>query len=106
MLYDPKWEVPAETKPQEPWRNILLGAAELIENAGHCIGMLGSPKFGYCLLGAVAMVDTGTISAPLSDAGVQAVNRLVDRTGPNIGVWNDRHSKLEAIKILRDVAAN
>jgi len=34
MLYDPKWEAPAETKPIEQWRKLLLDAADYIESHG------------------------------------------------------------------------
>ena len=103
MLYDPKWEVPAEAKPLERWQVILLEAAAIIEQKGHCKGAL-STKDGFCLLGAIGMADCGNPRNPNSLQGHRAVSALVAQIGSAVGCWNDTHSAAHAIAVLRRAA--
>ena len=52
MLYDPKWKVPTETKPLEPWRKVLLAAATAIETHGHAKNTMRI-EGRMCALGAM-----------------------------------------------------
>lgn len=53
MLYDPKWEVPVEAKPIEPWRKLLLDAADYMESNGFCTGFLENCEGAVCARGAL-----------------------------------------------------
>lgn len=59
MLYDPKWEVPIETKPLEPWRKLLLDAAAIIERQGHAKYVTGAKNGHVCLFGALNTAHHG-----------------------------------------------
>jgi hypothetical protein len=52
MLLDPKWGT-QHTITQEPWRDLLNRAADLIENHGLAKGTFKDSKGGFCIRGAV-----------------------------------------------------
>jgi hypothetical protein len=57
MLYDPKWEAPAETKSLERWRTTLLAAADYIEAYSLYKGSLRDySSRRMCTVGALAEV--------------------------------------------------
>lgn len=87
MLYDPKWEAPAvetPTEPLEPWRQLLLDAADTIDERGHAKGVLENRNGGVCLVGALYVAGHGTRRA-LSPAGQVALDRMCGFM--NLPVW-------------------
>lgn len=101
MLYDPKWEVTVETRPQEPWRQLLSDAAAFLEKRGwiQCEVM---SEGGYCALGAVFYVDPQR-RMHFSQAA-EALNRVV---GGPIAPWNDAagRTKEEVVAALYRASA-
>ena len=83
MLYDPKWEVPAETKPQELWRSLLFRAADTIEKHGLAKGrsQIGA---SYCTMGALQAHNY-----PVSEIMTACTRLQVFLHEPSIPAWND-----------------
>lgn len=59
MLYDPKWEKQAETAQPEPWRDLLLKAADLLEQRGHTKNQRQTATGEVCFLGALSLAMYG-----------------------------------------------
>ena len=96
MLYDPKWEAPATTKPpDDPGRALLLKAANMIETHGWIQGA-ASNGHGFCALGAICLTGENYCAA------IDALHRIV----PQIMDWNDApgRTKEEVIATLRKAA--
>lgn len=55
MLYDKKWDakVPVEAPALEPWREVLLDAAEIIRERGWCQHKSENRQGQVCILGAI-----------------------------------------------------
>jgi hypothetical protein len=54
MLYDKRWEQPAETKrKRKTWRDILLKAADIIEEGGWCQHSYHVDDGRHCAMGAM-----------------------------------------------------
>lgn len=61
MLYDPKWETQTdETAPREPWRDLLMQAANVIRQRGLAKGTQEDELGRVCLHGAINVALTGT----------------------------------------------
>lgn len=69
MLYDPKWKPTEEEVQLEEWQKILLKAADIIENGGHCKIHLEDARGRHCALGAIALASVGEkkASSPCDD---------------------------------------
>jgi hypothetical protein len=54
MFYDPKWDKKLDeiTKPKEPWQEILLKAADILEQKGWCRQEF-SQNGKHCAVGAI-----------------------------------------------------
>ena len=110
MLYDPKWEAPVETKPAEPWRRLLLDAANAIEQRGWVQGELCNDKTGaVCTVGALNVAAFG-VAFP---TGVECHYYLYAVTNfckthriRYIPDWNDEgdRTKEQVVAALRDAA--
>jgi hypothetical protein len=82
MLYDPKWEVEAPVEIKlEPWQEILLKAADLLERKGWCQNQferLGS----HCAVGAIGAAhnskDNPVINYSLPEPVHQSVRILLE----------------------------
>jgi hypothetical protein len=97
-------EAPVVVAPN-PIRDFLLEAAEIIEQKGHCIGSLGCEQIGYCIVGAmsvVAKVNSNSVDGLLLGEIWHAVQSTIGTR--DFGVWNDSHTKEEAIAALRAAA--
>lgn len=109
MLYDPKW-TPAETEIQlEPWQQILLKAADILETHGWCQKSFGDYHHGFCAIGAIRAVtaqpwDKVGITDP--DGRRAAMKLYRNIRGQTIALWNDTYgrTKEEVIAKLREVA--
>lgn len=106
MLFDPKW-APVEIKP-EPWQELLLKAADILEEKGWIQGALGFEKKGYCAFGAM-------LSACLkgNDNLDEATEKFANALNPNavhhdsaIFQWNDGtgQTKENVVSKMREVA--
>src|SRR5882672_10642727 len=86
MLYDKKWDKPAEVK-LEPWRKHLLDAAQYIRDHGWCQGTTLNDKGEVCALGALRMVTNwhGPGGTQIQEAHIQLQNLI----GGSIPYWND-----------------
>jgi hypothetical protein len=90
--------------PLNKAQKLLLAAADIIERKGHVIGCLGDDKIGYCMVGALNMVESGHVGGGLSRSG-ESFARLANVIGTqNFGIWNDAHSTAEVLAALRTAA--
>lgn len=132
MLFDPqRWvmpEIPAEptTKPKvrrkkkqvkqlEPWRKLLLDAAELIKAKGWCRERAYN-KGAYCAIGAMMSVATGVrgskvCEGPTPHLVVVAEGKVlnhINKLGRFYGYianWNDSQTRGKTvIEVLQEVA--
>jgi hypothetical protein len=104
MLYDPKWEVSTETKPLEPWQQLLLRAAEVIERDGWIQGHAFQHD-GVCMVGAIARAGRGQ-QWPAGTQYQKMLTALFPSTGGNMVRWNDTpgRTKQQVIDALRKAA--
>ena len=88
---------------------VLLEAADYIEEHGLCKGRLSTKDGRVCLLGAINVVTSGFLDdLVLTPAAVFARGRLQDVIGDEqIARWNDRKetTKELAVEALRKAAA-
>jgi hypothetical protein len=106
MLYDKRWNNKTKT---EAWPQVLLDAADLIEHDGWTQNDWGDPWRGYCALGAVHFVGTGSAEEPDCATNLQrAAERHLANQIENLDItdWNDRagRTKEEVIAALRKAA--
>jgi hypothetical protein len=113
MLYDPKWELPIETKPLEPWQGVLRSAAELIRRRGHCQNRYEASDGSLCVIGAVSTAATGAALPPLfgapDDVYNKAISAIVEHMSMwSIPEWNDRPGRTpnEVATMLDEVASH
>src|SRR5262245_43210550 len=103
MLYDPKWQVKAE-----PWREVLLKAADLIEKHGLSKRCLERPDGSLCIMGAINMAMYGK-SFVINDDPVRAkaIDRMDDFCGATFIQFNNaRHTtKDDIVAKMRECAA-
>lgn len=120
MLYDPKWAPPATEIKLEPWQEVLLKAADLIEECGLLQRALGGWNIGYCSVGAIrastgmSLLTYASNNYALNyDAYARVIYKLANKIGGHmvsdeakIIVWNDRpgRTKEEVIAKLRETA--
>lgn len=100
MLWDPTKD--KTTKPLEPWRRVLLDAADLIDEKGHCQNALERDG-KYCMGGAMERMGSRELSK--SDARI-AFDRLNEYCGDWFVAWNNTEgrTKEEVVAALRGVA--
>ena len=124
MFYDPKWDKKInEVEKKDEWREILLKAAQLIEEKGWIREEFS--KNGYCMIGAINKVlgrrpsnenfKTGK-NASLGEEVVEHLSKAMKLRGTGlfgadfpenrIMSWNDNKAKNKetVIKVLRDCA--
>lgn len=106
MLYDPKWEQQVETKPREPWRDVLLTAATRIERMGHCKGRLRGNNGEYCVVGAIFGNPASGAHVSGTRDELEAHVRFSSHVGGDMVGWNnaDERTAEEVITKLRSVA--
>lgn len=123
MLYSPEWEKKdAEITPREPWREVCLTAADLLEKHGHCKGTVVTRDKHMCLYGALQAAVYGlpwielggwacSATQAQRDAYADAschVENFVRKHGYLLGAvhWNDAKERKpeEVIALLREVA--
>ncbi len=99
-------QVPSTPALLEPWRALLLEAADLLERRGWCQQHLVDVKGRMCTIGAMTSVWNLANGWDLSVVS-EAQNRLTSVVGPLVE-WNDTHgrTKTEVLKTLRSVASN
>ena len=119
MLFDPqKWvmpEIPEAEPENEPWRKLLLDAANLIERKGWCRNDLQSHG-RYCTVGALLKVSGTSIrdyneggSAP--DLVGKAEAKIMAHLGYDnydcVPDWNDKQKRGKVvIETLRKIATS
>lgn len=120
MLYDPKWTPPATEIKLEPWQEILLKAATILEEKGWVQDGLHSPK-GFCALGALQWACYGQVYTSSvfnktdvdgkrerhNDVYIQACHNLGNAVRDwDIYHWNDNPGRTakEVIDQMRTVA--
>jgi hypothetical protein len=100
MLWNPKHDLPAETKA-DPIADVLRRAADRIERLGHCKHALGTIEGPNCLLGAIIH------EADDKDLAERAVIHFTARTGIAWrATWNNapERTKEEVVSALRAAA--
>lgn len=114
MLYDPKWEVtaPIIPAPLEPWRKLLLDAADALETRGHVKGVLCDGG-RVCVRGAlnVAVHGNYTFPAVYPPSYNEAEQVIADHLGfhniYDVVEWNNapERTQAEVVGALRACAA-
>ena len=113
MLFDPKWN---ETKPLTAEGELLLAAADYLENHGWCQGKLTEPNGAACAIGAMHC-GIGALrfgERPDTDKGLRISETitgfslyLAKQTGNGrIADWNDApgRTKEQVVSMLREAA--
>jgi hypothetical protein len=110
MLFDPNWKKPEAKVQLEPWRQLLLDAADYIEVNGWCQNDYHTHE-GACALGALRMVSTGsTLLEPPARHDYMnyhvAKGYLQQAVGRHVPLWNDQKgtTKEDVITKMREVA--
>jgi hypothetical protein len=114
MLFDPKWKTAEITI--EPWRQVMLDAADILECDGWIRGAYQKPE-GYCAIGALRKASgvphisnhhnfDGTTLKQHFPAYAHACYVLELKLSSGIGCWNDSRlrTKTEVVAKLREVA--
>jgi hypothetical protein len=125
MLYDKRWEETIQTPelPNEPWRKLLLEAADIIEQKGWTQGRLTSAG-KFCMVGSLYAATWGPVQSKWCRHLAQgpdvypkelllalyALNHALgsewSASWGNITQFNDLHatSKEEVVAKMREVA--
>jgi hypothetical protein len=109
MLYNQEWDKQLTEINNEPWRQVLLDAADLIERKGWCQNQAKSTflgfTLGYCMIGALDEVLTRS-DEPAKVWESVASHRLSLAVNGSIIDWNDddTRTKKEVVAKLREVA--
>lgn len=102
MLKDPRWDE-TKTTTLEPWRRLLLDAADYMETHGHCKANFWDAEGQVCLAGAILSVQkVGDV-----DNCYRAWRALQAATGAyDMILWNDapERTAAEVIQTMREVA--
>lgn len=97
-------EAQARTK-LEPWRQLLLDAADYMEQHGKCEHAYSTPDGRVCFYGALNVVQGLPARSDLIDAlanqAVENFRRYVQH-GPSH--FNDTHSQAEVLAAMRETA--
>lgn len=117
MLFDPNWAPPPSEIKLKPWQQLLLKAADIIEQKGWCRNDYTS-RGRHCMLGALMRADgkDGTmrnIPSRTMDAAMRRVEKYLNKDNVlypylfSIVRWNDEYAKnsKEVIAILRKTAS-
>src|SRR5258708_2082962 len=101
MLYDKERWDRVGAPVREPWQQVLLNAAELLERDGWIQGCFGSRDGPKCLVGSMLYM-----TKELSPYFWEARTRLGERTNGNPVGWNDTpgRTKEQVIALLYDCA--
>ncbi len=101
MFLDPKKDGEQTVKTIEPWRQLLLDAANYMQKHGHC-AYAGSDEDGRVyIVGAIVWSYDGDGFDPLATL---AIDKLTKFIGLNIPAWNQRHTGPEVIAAMRACA--
>ena len=106
MLLDTQpYKVPAVTEPIEPWRQLLLDAADLIDRQGWWDGTptpRGEQRTLHCIETAISAIGSKQIDMARSEASVNFSNYV---STPSI-TWNDApgRTKEEVLAAMRGAA--
>lgn len=110
MLFDPKWEEKVEVT-LEPWQEILLKAADILETEGWIRGRYIS-EAGFCAIGAIRKASglSSDFNKPIANLNLGTTPsyliacRKLEMDVGAISSWNDTSSKKIVIDQLRKVA--
>lgn len=89
MLYNEKWDKPEIVAPVvlEPWQQLLLDAAALLEKKGWCRGMYETGDGRHCAVGAI--IDVARPLTAMHTHRLTALHKLERFVGGTATVWND-----------------
>ncbi len=115
MLYDKRWDKLEAAVELEPWRQLLLEAADVIEQRGWCRHTRMNSRGEVCAVGAILSarwgfdrLDWGSWydDEPTREAVLNLRARVASGTISGVGGWNDTpdRTKDEVVAMLRDVA--
>lgn len=104
MLYDPKWEEKIVIN-EDPWRDMLRAAADLIEKRGWCQHQLEDNRGRVCALGALTRVSGRAVGAN-AKAHLALENFINQKFSLSIVEWNDcrARNKEQVIETFLKVA--
>ncbi|SRR5258708_21278602 len=109
MLYDKRWEAPTVPVELEPWRRLLLDAADLLETHKWCQGSLARGN-AVCAVGSVYLAHFGdretVVEWSVHPAVTEAIEMVARHIGTEVAEWNDRsgRTKAQVIAMFREVA--
>lgn len=97
MLYNEKWDKPeiVAPKPLEPWQQLLLDAADLLEQKGWCRGAYETNEGRHCAVGAI--IDVARPLTMMHPYRLTALHKLERFVGGTVTVWNDNQSSGQAV---------
>lgn len=109
MLYDKRWEVKTPVmRPEEPWRQFLLDAADRIERQGWCRWRTGPKEGPNCAMGALLhLADNSRTYALARDHLAQHIKPKSPRSSISIiSAWNDKvwRTKRQVVQAMRAAA--
>lgn len=99
-------ELTRELQTLEPWRELMLKAADLIEKHGHAKGSYTDARGGYCFMGALHVAETGDTMGT-NGLSSEACHRVMKHIGSRGFIdWNDAPERTgaEVVGIMRRVA--
>src|SRR5437879_1675262 len=113
MLYDPKWAPPETEIKLEPWQELMLKAAVLLEEKGWIQNIIRN-KNGFCAAGALFYSSAEPLKLvgellrkPIYTKAIEKLKEEVVKAGyDNVPDWNDARgrTKEQVIAKLREVA--
>lgn len=91
----------------EPWRRLLLNAADTIERVGHCKMTQCDNEGRMCFIGAVKFHDVGNAKSwELTTYGTEALDKMRKYLGEHPIDWNNAPERTgaEVVAGMRDCA--
>lgn len=102
----PQGEVQTPTTPVlEPWRQLLLDAADVMEHFGKCNGNYYDEMGHVCVLGAIYRATFAPPTSWIHDGlGLRAALKFRNFVGMSPDRFNDAHTQAEVLAAMRACA--
>lgn len=100
-----KREGEAQTIPgKEPWRELLLKAADEMERRGHCVGEYMDKAGAVCIIGALRTIEKIPFEGPPTPDVNLAVRKFGSFVEEPAIMFNDNHTQSEVLATIRACA--
>ena len=105
MFLETKHEGETHTFPgKEPWRELLLKAADEMERRGHCVGEYMDTAGAVCIMGALRTIEKVPLGGQSTPDGELAVWNFMSFTKTSTIWFNDNHTQSEVLAAMRACA--